>query len=158
MKNRGFTLIELLIVIAIVAILAGALVPMFRVNQLTAQQAKCRADIDSIKTAAIMYHQDTGTWPPSAAAPGDNSGDDFVTDAAPVTPNWLGPYLDEWRYTPWGDVTTPKYYRLIDGLGAPTSPNSLHVCSYGDNDVVDAVPPGNADDDICLIITPDSTI
>ena len=100
MVTKGFTLIELLIVIAIMAVLAGAMLPMFRVNQLTAQQARVRADLDSTKTASIMYHQDTGAWPPGAVAPGLQTGADFVTDAAPVTPNWAGPYLDQYGNDP----------------------------------------------------------
>ena len=141
MRNKGFTLIELLIVIAIVAILAGAMVPMFRVNQLNAQQARVRADMDSIKTACMMYNQDTGQWP----AAGD------VTDVGLVTTDgaggWRGPYMDEARTTPWGDP-----YHLVDTGAAPNI--RLTLWSYGEGDAVG----GAADtsfEDISLIITPD---
>ena len=152
--RKGFTLIELLIVIAIMAILAGAMLPMFRVNQLTAQQASVRADLDSIKTAAIMYHQDTGQWPPGAIAPGDITGADFVTDAAPVTPNWAGPYLDQWGNDPWGTTAAPRPYRMINGGAVPVT---LSVASYGNNNAAGGVA-GTADEDIILLITPNRAL
>jgi prepilin-type N-terminal cleavage/methylation domain-containing protein len=90
MKRKGFTLIELIIVIALIAILAGAMVPMFRSNRLEAQQAKAMAELDAIKSAALMFHADTGTWPPGYAAPGYQDGRGFITDAFPPSPYWGG--------------------------------------------------------------------
>ena len=96
MQRKGFTLIELLIVIAIVAVLAGAMVPMFRTTRYTAQEAKVNSELDSIKTAAIMYHQDTGQWPPIGSTGID------LADMTSTTANWAGPYIDAWRIDPWG--------------------------------------------------------
>lgn len=98
MRSKGFTLIELLIVIAIVAVLAGAMVPMFRTTRREAQEAKVHAELDAIKTAAIMYHHDLGkgNWPPVST-----TGVDFITDSAPTSVDWNGPYLDAWRVDPW---------------------------------------------------------
>jgi len=148
MKNKGFTLIELLIVIAIVAILAGAMVPMFRVNQLTAQQAKAGADMDSIKTACMMYNQDTGVWPVAGTI--DDTDDRGLVKDDGVA-NWAGPYMDEARMDPWGTAASPKWYTLVDTGVAPNI--QLTLWTYGD----DGAPggPDPADADISLIITPD---
>lgn len=147
MKRSGFTLIELLIVIAIVAILAGAMVPMFRVNQLTAQQARARADMDSIKTASMMFNQDTGVWPTAGAiTPANDRG--LVTD--PPVGNWAGPYMDQARMDPWGTVAAPCWYTIVD-TGA-VNDEVVTLWSYGD----DCAPGGvDANADISLLITPD---
>lgn len=132
-RNNGFTLIELLIVIAIVGILAGAMVPIFRVTQLTAQKAKVTAELDVIKTAAIMFHQDVGVWPVAGT-----QGTDFTVGIAPSGANWRGPYIDAWRADPWGT----SYSVYTSGL-------QLWVESWGE---VDRVNGGT--DDIGMLITP----
>ena len=136
MKNKGFTLIELLIVIAIIAVLAGATVPMFRVTKLQAQQARVSADLDTIKTASLMLHNDTGKWP----ATGVSTGADLVANTS-AWPNWNGPYMDEWRNDPWGTA-----YNVYD------SGIIRYVRSYGPDLVVGGT------DNIQLMITPNTAI
>jgi general secretion pathway protein G len=62
-KNSGFTLIEVIVVAAIIAILAGILVPMI-FNQIDeAKKARALADCKSISTAITMFRKDTTKWP-----------------------------------------------------------------------------------------------
>ena len=57
--NRGFTLIEVIVVAAIIAILAGILVPMI-FNQIDeAKKTRAQADCKTISTAILMFRKDT---------------------------------------------------------------------------------------------------
>jgi prepilin-type N-terminal cleavage/methylation domain-containing protein/prepilin-type processing-associated H-X9-DG protein len=56
--RSAFTLIELLIVIAIIAILAAILFPVFAQAREKARQASCTANLRQIGTAVRMYLQD----------------------------------------------------------------------------------------------------
>ena len=59
----GFTLIEMVIVVAIVALLAGILVPV-AFNQVDdAEKARAMADVRQISSALMLFRQDTGQWP-----------------------------------------------------------------------------------------------
>ncbi len=60
MKNtrRAFTLIELLIVIAIIAILAAILFPVFAQAREKARQTVCLSNMKQIGTSMMMYTQD----------------------------------------------------------------------------------------------------
>src|ERR1700752_5232231 len=59
MKQRyGFTLIELLVVVAIIAILAAILFPVFAQAREKARQATCVSNLKQIGTATMMYAQD----------------------------------------------------------------------------------------------------
>jgi len=70
----GFTLIELLTVIAIIAILAGILFPVFAKARAKANQASCLSNLKQLAAAAIMYANDYDQKLPSMwdNAQGDN--------------------------------------------------------------------------------------
>ena len=61
--NRGFTLIEVIVVAAIIAILAGILVPMIFSQIDEAKITRAQADCRSISTAVLMFRKETGKWP-----------------------------------------------------------------------------------------------
>ncbi len=54
----GFTLIELLVVVAIIAILAAILFPVFAQAREKARQTSCASNLRQVATAGLMYAQD----------------------------------------------------------------------------------------------------
>lgn len=57
-KGRGFTLIELLVTIAIIAILAAILFPVFAQARENARRASCMSNMKQLAMACMMYQQD----------------------------------------------------------------------------------------------------
>ena len=66
--QRGFTLIELMIVVAIIAILAGILIPNFTHARAQAQTAACEANLREIATAFELYYSDNQVYPAGTGA------------------------------------------------------------------------------------------
>ena len=59
----GFTLIELIIVCAMISILLGIMVPIYRIHVLHANEAVLKEDLYHMRTAIDQYTQDKGKAP-----------------------------------------------------------------------------------------------
>jgi general secretion pathway protein G len=124
-KNSAFTLIELIVVIAIIAILAAVIAPnAFRAVE-KAKIARAAGDMKAIKTAAMAFYGDTGTWPLRHISDDRRSGGaGFINNSDGYSNNtfttWDGPYLTKWPINPWGDIHSSwgnKYYWDADDSG-----------------------------------------
>lgn len=63
LNRKGFTLIEVIVVAAIIAILAGILVPMIFEQIGESKVAKARGDVKNVMSAIVMFRKDTQKWP-----------------------------------------------------------------------------------------------
>jgi len=149
LKAKAITLLELLIVIALIAVLAGAMIgPIFRESKIDAQEAKARKELEAIKLACIQYHYDTGKWPPTA-----DVEDALVLNQYSLT-NWRGPYIDKSDpKDPWNNdyifvqdsPPTKTLWAVSPGPDYFTGPNWCDDTS----DCKDGIC------DICLVVSPD---
>src|SRR5262249_16984408 len=62
-RQRGFTLIELIIVCAMIGILLGVMVPVYKIHVLHAKEAVLKQDLYNLRTAIDQYTQDKGKAP-----------------------------------------------------------------------------------------------
>jgi prepilin-type N-terminal cleavage/methylation domain-containing protein len=65
--QRGFTLVEVLVSVALVALLAAILYPVFAASRERARQSVCLSNLRRLGQALTMYHQDCGSYPPFPA-------------------------------------------------------------------------------------------
>ena len=61
--QRGFTLIELVIVIAMISILLGVMIPVYRIHIMHAREAVLKEDLYNMRQAIDQYTQDKGKAP-----------------------------------------------------------------------------------------------
>lgn len=123
MRKRAFTLIEIIVVIAVIGILAAMIVPnAFRVIE-KSKIARAVEDMRTIRTGAMGYYADTGTFPLLNIGDARRaSGMGFISDddgnGNPVW-GWDGPYIDKWPNNPWGTSSgfTNQYYWDADLSG-----------------------------------------
>ena len=101
--RAGFTLIELMIVIAIIAVLAGILIPNFLHARAESQTAACEGNERQIATALEEYAVDTGgKYPPSGV----------------VAAGMLGPTEPYLASTPLDPVTQAPYHFVTPSTNA----------------------------------------
>ena len=62
-RQRGFTLIEMIIVCAIISILLGIMVPVYKIHLLHANEAVLKEDLYHMRTAIDQYTQDKNKAP-----------------------------------------------------------------------------------------------
>ncbi len=140
--SRGFTLIELLIVIAIIAILAAILFPVFAKARDKARQAACSSNMKQIALATAQYLQDfDGVFPTQEGSSMYN----YMTNAgfsggSPNVPlnydlfNQLQPYVKTTQI-----FACPSAPPFVDKTGCGVTclaPTGTNQASYVTNGVV----------------------
>src|SRR5436305_3763975 len=106
-RTAAFTLIELLMVIAIIAILAAILFPVFAQARERARLTTCLSNMRQIGTSLTMYVQDYDETYPYIR---------FKNDATYVWRNAIRPYL-----------------KSLDVLACPSNPFSRGIAGHGSN-------------------------
>ena len=141
--NGGFTLIEMLVVIAIIAILAAILFPVFAQAREKARQITCTSNLKQFGLAILQYAQDNDESMPTAYK-ADVSGRPADQSARERLHKWafmveIMPYVKSEAH-----VQVPRRRRLrADGresrtpfrrcwrVTAPASPSATYQQVYG---------------------------
>lgn len=110
-QKRAFTLIEILVVIAIIAILASILFPVFSRARESARRASCASNLKQIGLAWIMYSQDY---------------DEMTTPVYVAVPN--GPYLGHASLSYWPDLLHPYIKSGSGKVGQSGSMRGVFTC------------------------------
>ena len=170
-NERGFTLVEVIVVAAIIAVLAGILVPMIFKEVDESKVSKAQADTKAVMTSLLSFRKDTGRWPVL------NGGNGCLAEitllngngAAPATyhaswntailgtldaqlssnnacygANWKGPYIPTVGVDPWGHA----YVINADSFGVAGAP--VLILSAGPDGIIDTATNASApaNDDI----------
>ena len=109
--SRGFSLIELLLVIALLALLAAMLFPLFHKTKKMSNRAKCANNLRQLATAFTLYADDwDGYWPCPGGLVGNRSywsqtgdgGLNAYIKQSGLESVWCCPLLKQWngKYPP----------------------------------------------------------
>jgi prepilin-type N-terminal cleavage/methylation domain-containing protein len=81
LSHEAFTLVEMLVVIAIIAILAGILIPVVGRAKTKAKAAAARVEMAGLELAIKSYHNDYSRWPVPKNSVKNVVGEDFTYDS-----------------------------------------------------------------------------
>lgn len=117
---RGFTLVELLVVIAVVAMLAGVLVPALRAGAAASRSAACRSNLRQLFLAAETYSQrSAGRYP--VAVRYEQGDEGFETIA------W------DWRHAPDEPPSPGPLWGGVDPDRVQQCPDCTENSTFGDD-------------------------
>jgi prepilin-type N-terminal cleavage/methylation domain-containing protein/prepilin-type processing-associated H-X9-DG protein len=118
-KSSGFTLIELLVVVAIIAVLAAILFPVFARARENARRASCMSNLKQIGLGMMMYVQDNDERYPKYSwnngnqiADAEHGGSWYPTPSSTYAKDWY-----------WQNVIFP-YVKNIQVFICPSSPSA----------------------------------
>lgn len=134
-KTGGFTLLEMIIVISIMAIIAGAAVPLASAAINSKARSATSGELEGLAQAATEYFRDTGQLPTSTAAMEQN----------PSVAGWTGPYLlafsidknsglSQYAVDAWSQ---PYKFKVVGSLLTLTSPGQGGA--FGDGNDLEVV-------------------
>jgi general secretion pathway protein G len=108
-QHKGFTLIELLVVLAILATLAGLVVPQYINRADDAREVVLKQNLRGLREAIDQYYRDKRTYPPTL--------DQLVTDRyirmVPMDP--ITEKVDTWKIIPPKPGKTDQVYDVRSG-------------------------------------------
>ena len=142
--QRAFTLTELLVAIAIIAILAAILFPVFQKVRENARRTACMSNLKQVDLAVIQYQQDNEETFVHTELGGniDDAHEYYWGDM-------LQPYLKSWAV-----LHCPDSVQTMQFKASPPSPSPYSQqwsYDYGINDIIDNSPKcsAGADDPTC---------
>jgi len=128
---KGFTLIELLVVVAIIAVLAAILFPVFARARENARKSSCLSNLKQISLGWMMYTQDYDEVAPLAVFYSDGGNFehawDFTLDFSSgdydhpvITPGLLDPYIKSGQLSACPSFHGPAWGRPASGYAYNT--------------------------------------
>ena len=130
-RHIGFTLIELLIVIAIIALLAAILFPVFARARENARRSACQSNLKQIALGIMQYTQDYDEILPT------NATDASISGTSIAIADHVQGYCDLTRPTNWISASMPyiKGWQLFAcpsaiPVAAPNTPGGICDLSY----------------------------
>lgn len=118
LRQHAFTLVELLLVLAILALMAGIVLPKLVGSRKTAEVKTTITQIGAFKEALEMFEVDNGQFPQ-----GKNGLNDLVVKPRNASKDWHQ-YLEKIPVDPWG---TPYAYEFP----GRHNPNGYDISSAG---------------------------
>jgi type II secretion system protein G len=134
-NERGFTLIELMIVVAIIAILAGILIPNFVNARAQAQTSACESNLRGIATALELLYADNQNYGAGGAVPTSTqlNGVSYLSNSPrdPADPTGAGTYQVALTNAGQGYTVTCPGTHTASTLAKLTSDGATTQCGAG---------------------------